>query len=303
MPTTLHPSPARRALRPLRLVWCVALATLSLSAATVAAVPQAATAAARTTAGRTTATRSTVRAIPDVSIGNSVCGKVTMSPSTKVSANTTVSVKVHWTGHSGPGRCSVDTADCPTFFGTCNAGYWVVGVFCSTLAAADLAHAQSYCDLNNVLVLTDYNSGPNNASDRHGTSWNQCSTVKTLGSIFGGLPGSLYCLTDGDGGDGWGDHWPRSSTWGTTTGPIPETGSTVPFQPATSGVDCPPSKANIAAGAIPGMCAFVVMPINFQYYCAFDVCAPDVSATNDGVSENTKDYLATLFSYNTTSAQ
>jgi hypothetical protein len=293
MPTTLHPSPARRALRPIRVVWCVALAALSLRAVTAAATPS----------GAAPAVHAPTRLVPGISVGNSVCGKVTMSPDTKLSGGTVVSVKVHWTGHSGPGRCSVASANCPTFFGTCSAGYWVVGVFCSTLAAGNLAHAQSYCDLNDVKVLTDYNSGPNNASDRHGTSWNQCSTVDALGSIFGGLPGTLYCLTDGDGGDGWGDHWPLSSTWGTTSGPVPETGSSVPFQPAASGVDCPPSKANIAAGAVPNMCAFVVMPINFEYYCAFDVCAPDVGATNDGVSESTKDYLATLFTYDTTSAQ
>ena len=273
---------ARRGLasRPVRLLWCVGLVALSLFAVSAAAHPSAA------------------HATTTISVGNSYCGKITMSPSTKVGAGTQVSVKVDWTGHSGPGRCSVHTANCPTFWGQCSAGYWLVGIFCSTLAAGNLSSAQGDCDLHNVMVLTDYNAGPNNASDRHGTSWNQCSTVKTLGSIFGGLPGTLYCLADGDGGDGWGDHFPLGSTYGTTTGPIPRTGSSVPFSPATSGVDCPPSAANIKAGAIPGMCAYVVLPINFTYYCVADVCAPDVSLPNDGASEKTQDYLAVLFSYN-----
>jgi hypothetical protein len=285
MSTTRTFAPRGHVARRVRLLWCVCLVALSLFAVSAVTSPSHAGAAT-----------------PAISIGNTACGKVTMSPSTKLSAATQVSVKVHWTGHSGTGKCSVSPANCPTFWGQCSAGYWLAGIFCSTLAASDLATAQSDCDLNNVMVLTDDDSGPTNGSSGNGTSWNHCATVKTLGSIFGGLPGTLYCLTDGDGGDGWGDHFPLRAAYGTTTGPIPETGSSVPFNPAKSGVDCPPSAANIKAGAVPGMCAFVVLPINFTYYCVADACVPDISLPNDGAVENTKDYLATIFSYNTTSA-
>jgi hypothetical protein len=264
----------------LRLLWCACLVGLSLLAFTVAGPAKA---------GASTA----------ISIGNSACGKVTMTPSTKLSGGSKVSIKVDWTGRSGSGRCSVEPADCPTFWGTCHAGYWLAGIFCSTLAAANLATAQSDCDLHDVMVLTDENAGPNNAPDNQGTSWNRCSTVKTLGGIFGGLPGTLYCLADGDGGDGWTVHFPVGSATGTSAGPIPATGSSVPFRPAKAGVDCPPSAANIKAGAIPGMCAFVVLPIEFTYYCVTDVCVPDVSLPHDGAKEVTKDYLAAVFSYTT----
>jgi hypothetical protein len=172
----------------------------------------------------------------------------------------------------------------------------LVAVFCSTLAAANLANAQSYCDLNNVIVLTDYNSGPNSPSDYHGTSYNQCSTVKILGSIFGGLPGTLYCNTDGDRSNGWADGWRRGKAWGKAVGPAEQTGSSTPFSPAASGIECPPSAANIAAGAISDTCALVVMPINFRYTC-FGGCVPDTSLPNNGVTENPKDFLAVTFQY------
>jgi len=265
-----------RVARPMRLVWCVALVALSMFAVTaIAGAPKAGA----------------------LSIGNSACGKLIVTPGGKVVGGTAMTIKVHWLGGPSTAKCRTSTADCPTFWGSCNAGYWIAGVFCSTLAAKDLATAQGDCDLNNVIVMTDYNSGPNSPGDKHGTSWNQCSTVNTLGSIFGGLPGTLYCVTDGSGGDNWSDHFPLGARWGTVTGPAEQTGSSVPFRPATSGVDCPPSAANIAAGAIPNMCAFVVMPLNFSYYCTFDACVPDVSLPNSGVTENTKDYLAGTFTY------
>lgn len=233
-----------------------------------------------------------------ISIGNQHCGTVAINPSTNLTGGEQMRVRVAWKGSSSNAKCTVTRADCPDFVGSCNAGYWIVGLYCSTLAATDLATAQGDCDLNNIVVLTDFNAGPNNAPDDHGTSYNQCSTLSTLGSIFGGLPGTLNCVPDGDGTNGWSEHYPRGAApTGTARGPVEETGSSTPFNPATSGVDCPPSAANIAAGAIPGYCAFVVLPIDFQYLCAFDVCVPDVSDANDGVTENTTDYIATLLQY------
>jgi hypothetical protein len=232
-----------------------------------------------------------------ISIGNSACGHVGISPDKKLSGGETLTVKVDWLGSPSSSECPVTPADCPDFLGSCNAGFWVAGLWCSTLAATDLATAQADCDLNNIVVLSDYNSGPNNAPDYHGTSYNQCSTLKTIGSIFGGLPGTLNCVTDGAGINGWTEKWKLGRPKGTGFGPVEETGSVTGFNPGTAGVDCPPSAANIAAGAFPGYCAFVVLPIDFQYSCVFDVCLPNTSDPNDGVTENTSDYIATLLQY------
>ena len=230
-----------------------------------------------------------------ISIGNKACGHVGINPYSDLTGGEALTVKIRWEGSPSNSGCSVTGADCPDLIGSCNAGYWVVGLFCSTLAATDLATAQGDCDLNNIVVLSDYNAGPNNPGDDHGTSYNQCSTLKTLGSIFGGLPGTLYCLPEqGGSGDGWTEKWHLGKATGYGYGPVEETGSSTPFSPGTAGIDCPPSAANIAAGAIPGYCAFVVLPIEFQYTCVFLICVPNTGDPNDGFTENTSDYLATL---------
>ncbi|HEV2361188.1 MAG TPA: hypothetical protein VGS21_05765 [Acidimicrobiales bacterium] len=272
---------AGRIAGPFKVLLCLALASLSIFA-----VSAASSVAAPAQAGA-------------ISIGDSACGKVTVTPNTNITGGTAMALKIHWLGSASSSTCPVPGSDCPTFFGQCSAGYWLIGLFCSTLAAANISGAQGDCDLNNIMVLTDNNKGPNNP---HGTSWNQCSTVSTLGSIFGGLPGNLNCVADGDGGN-YSVKWPFRSAYGTMTGPAEQTGSSVPFNPATSGVDCPPSAANIAAGAIPNMCVIAVLPIEFTYYCAFDVCAPDVSLPNDGAVENTSEYIAVTFLYSTTAAK
>jgi hypothetical protein len=232
-----------------------------------------------------------------ITIGNTACGHVGITPYSNLTGGEPLTVTMKWEGSPSNTGCTVTSADCPVFFGSCNAGYWVVGLFCSTLAATDLANAQGDCDLNNIVVFSDYNAGPNNPGDNHGTSYNQCSTLKTLGSIFGGLPGTLYCLPEGGSGDNWTEKWRLGRPTGHGYGPVEETGSSTPFSPGTAGVDCPPSAANIAAGAIPGYCAFVVLPIEFQYECAVYVCIPNTGDANDGATENTNDYLATLLQY------
>jgi hypothetical protein len=227
---------------------------------------------------------------PYVTIGNTSCGSMSLSPSSVVYGGEGLSLSLNWTANTGTSGCAMEGADCPAAFGSCNAGYWLVGVFCSTLAAVDLANAQNDCDLNNIVVLTDYNSGPSNGNP--GTSWNQCSTVSTLGSIFGGLPGTLNCITDGGTGQGWTDHWGSGSTSGGASGVFEETGANPGFNPSNTTVDCPPSAANVSAGAVAHTCAFVVFPVNFVYDCGFWVCLPTGS-----ISENTNDFLATTFQY------
>ncbi|MGH9170937.1 MAG: hypothetical protein ACRD0Z_08705 [Acidimicrobiales bacterium] len=198
---------------------------------------------------------------------------------------------VKWLGSPSNPACTMAKTTCPDFWGSCDAGYWVAGLWCSTLASSDLAAGQSDCDLNNIVVLTDY--------DTFHTSYNKCSTVKVLGSIFGGLPGTLNCVTDGDGEQGWTESWDTNgvSNSGQAWGPIPQSGSSTGFNPSNTAVDCPPSAANVAAGAVKGYCAFVFVPINFTYYCVFDICAPDTGAANDGVSEDTSQYTAVAFKY------
>jgi hypothetical protein len=222
-------------------------------------------------------------------IGNTACGSLDGTPYAQVTGGKRFHIKVDWLGSSSNANCSTYSTSCPDFFGSCSAGFWVAGLWCSTLAASDLAAGQSDCDLNNIIVLTDYNAG--------GTSYNQCTTLSTIGSIFGGLPGTLNCLADGSGSNGWTEKWANGSASGAAWGPIPETGSSTPFNPGASGVDCPPSAANIAAGAFKNYCAFVILPINFTYYCVADICLPDTGDANDGVSEDTSDYLAELVKY------
>jgi hypothetical protein len=282
---------------PMRLVWCVSLVALSMLA--VSAVAGQDGAGAATSGGPALhAAAAAVGARPAITVGNTACGSVSLTPSSDVKGGTKLKIKIDWKGSPSNAKCTMPTTNCGSvYFGDCNAGYWVIGTFCSTLAAKNIATGQADCDLNNIVVFTDYNSGPNNPTDNTGTSYNQCTTVSTLGSIFGGLPGTLYCITDGSGGDGWADHWSLGSATGTATGQYEQTGSTTaPFKPSAAGVDCPPSAANIKAGALPNYCAFVVMPVEFSYYCTFG-CFPDPSDPNDGSSEMTKDYLATLFSY------
>jgi len=269
--------------RSIGLACCLVLSTVSLAAA----------------AGGSSASASP-RPRHSITIGNAACGHVAINPYSNLTGGEALTVRIKWEGSPSNSGCTVTSADCPVFFGNCNAGYWVVGLFCSTLAATDLANAQGDCDLNNIVVFSDYNDGPNNPADNHGTSYNQCSTLKALGSIFGGLPGTLYCLPEGgggSGGDNWTEKWHLGKATGYGYGPVEETGSSTPFSPGTAGVDCPPSAANIAKGAIPGYCAFVVLPIEFQYSCALWVCIPNTGLPNDGATENTNDYLATLLQY------
>jgi hypothetical protein len=240
------------------------------------------------------------RQAPKLFIGNTGCGHLSISPDKRVAGGTPVTISVYWKGSPSSTTCPVLDSDC-TFSdgGDCDAGYWLVGVFCSTLAAADPSSAESDCDLDNAIVLTDYNVGPNDPAANHGTSYNQCSTLNQLAGFFGTLPGTLYCVADGAGGDGWTEDWALRSHKGTATGPLPETGSSTPFDPPAAGVDCPPSAANIQAGAFPNTCAFVVLAISFQYYCYsyFGPCIPNTSDPDDGISVNPHDFMAATFTY------
>jgi hypothetical protein len=290
----------RRLSLSIAMVTCMAFGALAIAAPAGAST-------AKGTATRTAASH----IIPNVvghNTGDVACAHELLDPSNGVSGGQATWFVVDWLGSQSNPNCTMEAADCPTFWGTCNAGYWVTGLWCSTLAAKNLSTGQGDCDLHDIVVMTDYNSGPNSAPDNHGTSWNQCTTVSTIGSIFGGLPGTLNCLTDGSGTDGWTEQWPTGYSWDTGTpnpatfagvhGYFPATGNSAhPFQPANAGVDCPPSAANIQAGAVPGYCAFVVIPINFQYYCVFDVCLPNVSGTNGGVTEDLSQWTAVPFKY------
>jgi hypothetical protein len=198
-----------------------------------------------------------------------------------------------------------DTCSDDTSTNTCDTGYWLLGVFCSTLEYKAAAGSYSDCDLNNAIVMTDYGVGPNNPSGDLGTSYNKCTTVQAINGIaenfFGkGLPATLNCVGDGSGTGGWSENWPLGGGSGTVTGPAPETGTSVPFNPSAS-VQCPPSQADVAAGALPHSCAFVVVPVTFTYACLFVFgvggCVPDVADSNYGVSLLGSDFLATTFSY------
>jgi hypothetical protein len=234
---------------------------------------------------------------PNIVVGDNYCGTGSVTPSTGVKGGTPLTVNVKWEGSPTNKKCLMPTTNCgSSYFGSCNAGYWVIGIFCNPLAAINLAKGQADCDLNNIVVLTDNNRGPNNPTDSHGTSYNQCTTVQSLGSIFGGLPGTLYCVADNQNSDGWSESWLLGSQFGRAKGPAEATGSTTPFKPANAGIDCPPSAANIKAGALPGFCAFTILPVAFQYYCVF-TCVPDTSLPNDGSTELSADHLGILFQY------
>jgi hypothetical protein len=285
-----------------RLTWRPFVAAVVATVATSAVVLSApAVAGAAPTAPRAAAPA--VHATPAIAdggnavVGDLYCGTGTVTPGTNVIGGTKLTVKVTWKGSPTNKQCLMPVSNCgSTYFGDCYAGYWLIGVFCNPLAAINLAKGQGDCDMNNIVVLTDNNKGPNNPTDSHGTSYNQCTTVKTLGSIFGGLPGTLYCVADGSTGDGWTDNWKLGSVFGAAAGPAEQTGSKTPFKPATAGVDCPPSAANIKAGALPNYCAFTILPVTFDYYCTFG-CFPDPSDPNDGAAELSADHLGILFSY------
>ena len=282
--------------RSVGLAFCLVMSTVTLAAATASS----ASASPKPSTPRNSIMGNSIMGNSimgnSIMIGNHACGHVGVTPSTNLTGGEAMTVAVTWHGSPTSTACQVEDNNCPDFWGSCDAGFWVAGLFCSTLAATDLAAAQSDCDLNNIVVLTDYNAGPDNSGQR-GTSYNQCSTLSTIGSIFGGLPGTLNCIPDGHAINGWSEKWKLGSTYGRGFGPVEATGSSAPFKPGTAGVDCPPSAANIAAGALPGYCVFVVLPIDFTYYCVFDVCLPNTGDANDGVTEVTSDYMAVLLQY------
>jgi hypothetical protein len=241
------------------------------------------------------------------SLGNSACGSISASPTSGVTGGytydgrtvppTTLQLSITWNGSPSNSGCTTNTNSCPTAFGSCPGGYWLVGLFCSTLveqaiSQGNLAQAQDYCDLNNIIDLTDDNSGPNDPPDNAGTSYNTCSTEVTLANFgLGSLPGTVYCVADGAQSDGWSENWPQGATTGTASGPVEETSSSTPFSPATTSATCPPSQANIAAGALPDTCAFVVLEVDLTDSCYFFVC--NIGST----STNSTNYLAVTFTY------
>ncbi len=256
-----------------------------------------------------------------VSLGNSACGSLSITPSTGVTGGytyngttvnpTQLTLGFDWLGTTGNANCTVNQnsngAGCLPWYqlgsGTCPAGYWLLGLFCSTQAQSALASgpsaAESYCDMNNIMVFTDDSSGPNNPGP--GTSYNTCSTVVTLAGIIGAaLPGTLYCITDG-GTHGWSENWPTGSQTGTATGPAEETSSNTPFSPATTSATCPPSQADIAAGAIPDTCVVLLIEVDITDTCVVGICVPSSASQ---IATNAKNYMATTFTYQqTTPAQ
>ena len=121
---------------------------------------------------------------PKITVGNSSCGTMAVTPSSGVTGGytyngttvkpTPLSVSINWLGSTSNSGCKTNSNNAYCFLG-CSAGYWLVGLFCSTQAAAAIgaggaSQAEKYCNTNNLMVLTDYNSGPG------GTSYNQCST-------------------------------------------------------------------------------------------------------------------------------
>ena len=241
---------------------------------------------------------------PKVTVGNSNCGTMAVTPSSGVTGGytyngttvkpTPLSVSINWLGSTSNSGCKTNPDNAYCFLG-CSAGYWLIGLFCSTQAAAVLgtggtSQAEKYCDTNNLMVLSDYNSGPG------GTSYNQCSTVTGLASLFGvSLPGTLYCVADGAQSDGWSENWPTNSTQGTATGPAEETSATSPFSPATTSATCPPSVADLSAGALPDMCVFLVLEADIT-----DAAVIGMPDSASDISINSANYLATTFTYQQT---
>jgi hypothetical protein len=278
---------------------------LALVACLVAlAAPGAALGASRS--GRAAHARHTT-ITPRVTIGNHACGSLSLTPNTQVSGGingtpgTEMAVRVTWNGSTTNIKCQMPENNCPgASLSDCSAGYWLVGVFCSTLEYKATAGDYKDCDLKNAIDLTDYNHGPNNPGGYTGTSYNTCTTLVTIANIFGrffgGLPATPNCAADGSGTGGWSDNWATGLGTGTATGPAPQSGSSVAFHPSNS-VDCPPSQADIAAGALRNTCAFVVVPVSFTYYCVIGVCAPDPTLPDNGISILPQDFLATTFTY------
>ncbi len=250
---------------------------------------------------------------PKITVGNSNCGTLTATPDSGVTGGytyngsttpaSTINFAMTWNGSPNTTGCKTNPADCAVILGGCHAGYWLVGLFCSTLAQTS-SNPQQYCDLNHGVVLTDYNSGPNDSPDNHGSSWNQCTTVSTLSGIISSGTTVPKCLADGNGhAPGWSENWPAGHSSGTFSTPMPESGSNTPFSPASPSTDCPPSQAEIAAGAIPGMCVFAVEEIDWYYYC-IGACLPDFGnlaySYPNGENINAANFMATTFSYQQT---
>ncbi|MDA8366902.1 MAG: hypothetical protein M0Z62_08085 [Actinomycetota bacterium] len=226
-------------------------------------------------------------------LGNTNCGTISISPSSGLTggytyngttvAPTQVTVSVNWTATPSTAGCATNPDNCSGFLGGCwatNAGYLLVGLICSTLALT-AANPANYCNSTaNSLDVTDYNSGPNDPSYSHGTAFNQCTTLATLGGFVGQtVP---QCLADGSTG-GWTENWPVGSTSGSFTGPIEESASATPWTPAgtnTPATNCPPSQAEIAAGAIPGTCAFVIQEVDINNTGALGTPNPTINAAN-----------------------
>jgi hypothetical protein len=250
-----------------------------------------------------------------LSVGNNACGSLSVTPDTGATggytynsttvAPTTLHFAMTWTATATTPGCGTLPADCPTLFGGCHAGYWLVGLFCNTLAQSHPATAQSYCDVGHGVVLTDNNAGPNEPPNNAGTSYNVCTTVSALAGIISSGTQTPQCLADGaSNAPGWTESWPRGSTSGTFTAPVPESGSATPFASSSTNTDCPPTRAEIAAGAIPGTCVFAVEELDWYYYCFVDICLPDFahaayppSVQNNGEATNAAHYYATTVSY------
>lgn len=260
----------------------------------------------------------TTKIIPFSKIDNSACGNLSLNPNSEVAGGNVMGVNLTWNGSVTNSGCTMPENTCPASSSTfnqdnpCNDGYWLVGVFCSTLAAAKVARGDlSDCDVHNAVVLTDSNAGPNNVDANTppgdtGTSWNTCTTFLNLegilGPLFGALPFNANCVADNAGTGGWTGNWPLGNASGTASGFAPQTGTSTVFHPGSS-VTCPPNNADIAAGATPNTCTFVVFPVNFNFDCYYipivgiTFCLPNSDLTNDGTNILTKDILSSTYTY------
>jgi hypothetical protein len=253
----------------------------------------------------------TVHRAHAITVGNPKCGNLTVSPSTSgvtggytyngnPVAPTSVTFALTWSGTPSNSGCQTNPADCSTAFGGCHSGYWLIGLWCNTLAETSTSNPEQYCDVQHGVVMTDNNAGPNDAPDNHGTSWNVCTTVRTLAQIDSAtIP---QCLADGSSNaPGWTENWPTGAATGSITTDVPESGSTTPFSPSGTGVDCPPSQAEVAQGAIPGTCVFAVEELDWYYYCVAAICLPDFGNVAypypNGENVDANNYFAALFSY------
>lgn len=239
-----------------------------------------------------------------------------MSPNSQVGGGTILRIGVTWDGSVTNSGCTMPENNCPPdvlISGTCDGGYWVVGVFCSPLAASEIPSGDfSDCDMHNAIDLTDDNAGPNNIdsntpSGQTGTSYDTCTTLVSLadifGPLFGALPFNANCAADDAGTGGWADHWPLGHSSGTLTGPAPQTDTTTVFNPARP-VQCPPDANDVANGATANTCDFVLFPVKLSSQCynthvVGTVCIPDTSQPDDGVTILNKDILSASFTYMT----